>query len=74
MKYVIIIRGANEPDNNTPADVIWVGVMEFAVMNKEDIEKTITDEWGKDYDCGVDVQLFTLDELDGTYRKALELW
>lgn len=36
MKYLAVIHGFNEPDNNTPADEIWAQVVEVKDEHEKD--------------------------------------
>lgn len=73
MKYIIVVRGFNEPDNNTPSEVIRVGYGVYNCSKKRLAEK-IEKEWSEIHPCGVSVQVFTQEELNLRYEKAFDIW
>ena len=73
MKYLVVARGFNEPDNNTPSDDIWARIMEFDPDDKVSIESTISDELIDTYGyIGVDVKAIRLD--DEALKTGVEIF
>lgn len=73
-KYLAIARGFNEPDNNTPSDVIWCKVVDCSDDEVAKYEKVFTDEFSEDYEHGVDVQLIPISEIQDEWEKVIEIW
>lgn len=73
MKYLAVIHGFNEPDNNTPADEIWAQVVEVKDEHEKiQAEKIYHDDFLEDY-FAVEVGFFPLEELD-EWGKVSEIW
>lgn len=73
MKYLAVVRGCNEPDNNTPSDVLWCKVVEID-NNLEQAKKTYEKEFEKDYEYGAEVSLYPLSELENKWTRIQEIW
>lgn len=74
MKYLVILRGFNEPDNNTPSDEIWAKVVDIEMSEMAKCEKVYTSEFEGDYAHGVSVDFYPLDEMDNEWVKVSEIW
>ena len=74
MKYLIVARGLNEPDNNTPSDEIWVRVIECEPKDLEQREKILELALSKDYEYGVELEHIELGVIEKGWRKATEIW
>lgn len=74
MKYLVVARGFNEPDNNTPSDEIWCKVVDIEPNEVTKYEKVFTDEFGEDYEHGVEVELRPLVEFEDEWVKVSEIW
>lgn len=74
MKYLVILRGFNEPDNNTPSDEIWAKVVDIEMSEMAKCEKAYTSEFENDYEHGVGVDFYPLDEMDNEWVKVSEIW
>lgn len=72
MKYLAILRGLNEPDNNTPSDVVYVKIIE-SDKHPQDIEGAIVQENEEDFDYGVEVSVMPLESLND-WTKATTIW
>ena len=75
MKYLAVIRGFNEPDNNTPSDEVFVKVVECA--NDKEVMTTRTKiykDFEEDFTEGAEVSMYALDELDNNYKRVMEIW
>lgn len=75
MKYVAIVRGFNEPDNNTPSDEVFATVVECA-NDKEVMEARtkIYKDFEDDFTEGAEVMMYELDYLSEGYKRILEIW
>lgn len=76
MKHLVVVRGYNEPDNNTPSDEIWVKVEDFdPTYNRYDLEKKYEAEFKDvDYANGVSVDCYPLAEIESGWLKISEIW
>ena len=74
MKYLVILRGFNEPDNNTPSDEIWAKVVDIKMSEMAKCEKVYTSEFEGDYTHGVSADFYPLDEMDNEWVKVSEIW
>ena len=75
MKYLAVVRGFNEPDNNTPSDEVFAIVVECAndreVMNAR---TKIYKDFENDFTEGAEVMMYALDELSNGYKRIMEIW
>lgn len=74
MKYLATARGLNEPDNNTPSDEIWCKVVDIEPSEVEKYEEKFADEFRKNYEHGVLVELRPLAKFDDEWVKVSEIW
>lgn len=74
MKYLVILRGFNEPDNNTPSDEIWAKAVDIEMSEMAKCEKAYTSEFENDYEHGVSIDFYPLDEMDNEWVKVSEIW
>lgn len=74
MKYLVILRGFNEPDNNTPSDEIWAKVVDIEMSEMAKCEKVYTSEFEGDYEHGVGIDFYPLDEVNNEWVKVSEIW
>lgn len=74
MKYLVIVRGYNEPDNNTPSDEIWAKITDIEPSDMAKCEKVYTSEFEGDYANGVSVDFYSIEELDNEWLKVSEIW
>lgn len=74
MKYLVIVRGYNEPDNNTPSDEIWAKITDIEPSDLAKCEKVYTSEFEGDYENGVSVDFYSIKELDNEWLKVSEIW
>lgn len=75
MKYIAIVRGFNESDNNTPSDEIFITVVECS--NDKEVMKTrskIYEEFENAFTDGAEVIMYALDELTSGYKRIREIW
>lgn len=71
MKYLAVIRGYNEADQNTPSDEVWCSVIETDNPNVR--AREIENEWRDNFNFDIDVELIPLTELK-EWKKVLVLW
>jgi len=74
MKYLAIVRGLNEPDNNTPSDEIWTRLIECEPDDLVEKEKEIKEYWSEDYPIGVVVVFIPLKVIKEGWAKGLTIW
>lgn len=74
MKYLVILRGFNEPDNNTPSDEIWAKIADIDPSDLAKCEKVYTSEFENDYEHGVGIDFYPLDEVNNEWIKVSEIW
>lgn len=74
MKYLVVVRGFNEADNNTPSDEIWVKITDIEPSDLPKYEKVYTSEFEADYEHGVSVDFYPINEIDETWLKVMEIW
>lgn len=75
MKHLVVVRGFNEPDNNTPSDDIFVRVDDFdPTANAYDLGKKYEEEFAGEYANGVSVDYYPIGELEGGWVKVAEIW
>lgn len=74
MKYLVILRGFNEPDNNTPSDEIWTKIADIEPNDLAKCEKVYTGEFENDYEHGVGIDFYPLDEVNNEWIKVSEIW
>ena len=72
MKYLVMVRVLNEPDNNTPADVIWAKITDIEPKDMAKCEKTYIDEFETECEYGAEVDFYPLAELDEEWVKVAE--
>lgn len=74
MKYLAVIRGYNEPDNNTPSDEVFIKIVECASDREIMTTRTkIYKDFEKDFTEGADVSMYALNELTD-YKRVMEIW
>lgn len=71
MKYLAVIRGYNECDNNTPSDEIWCSVVETDTPNIT--AREIENEWRDNFNFDIGVDLIPLEELK-KWKKIATIW
>ena len=69
-KFLVVVRGYNEPGNNTPADVIWVKVADYEPQEIKRVEESIAGAFETDYPNGVDVMTFPIEDIQDEWRRA----
>lgn len=74
MEYLVIVRGLNEADNNTPSDEIWVKITDIDPSDLPEYEKIYTSEFMADYEHGVSVDFYPVEKIYETWRKVMEIW
>ena len=74
MKYLVVVRGFNEADNNTPSDEIWAKITDIEPSDLPKYEKVYTSEFETDYEQGVSIDFYPIAELDETWVKVMEIW
>ena len=74
MKYLVVARGFNEPDNNTPSDVLWAKMTDIEPKDMAKCEKVYTSEFETDYEHGVTIDFYPLEELNEEWVKVAEIW
>ena len=74
MKYLVVVRGFNEADNNTPSDEVWTKITDIEPSDLAKYEKIYTSEFENDYEYGVSVDFYPIAELDETWVKVMEIW
>ena len=74
MKYLVIARGFNEPDNNTASDVLWAKMTDIDPKDMARYEKVYTSEFENDYEHGVSIDFYPADELEDEWIKVSEIW
>lgn len=74
MKYLAIVRGLNEPDNNTPSDEIWARLIECEPDNIVEKEQEIKKYWDEDYPIGTDVVFIPVKEIKEGWVKGITIW
>lgn len=73
MKYLATARWVNEPDNNTPSDVIWCRVVDIEPSEVAKYEKAFENEFSGYYTYGVEIELRPLAEFN-EWVKVSEIW
>ena len=73
MKYLVVVRGFNEANNNTPSDEIWTKITDIEPSDLSKCEKVYTNEFETDYEHGVSVDVYPIEELDNEWLKILEI-
>lgn len=75
MKYLVVIHGYNEPDNNTPSDVVFVKVVECANDGEVMRARTkIYKDFEEDFIEGADISMYKIDDLNDNYKRVMEVW
>lgn len=74
MKYLVIARGFNEPDNNTPSDVMWCKVIDIKPNEVAQYEKVFADDLSEDYAYGVEIMFEPLENFEDEWVKVSEIW
>lgn len=74
MKYLIVSRCYNEPDNNTPSDEIFVKVIECSEDEVARYVKVFEDDMGSDYPYGVEIQAIPIERIKDEWEKVVEIW
>ena len=74
MKYLVVVRGFNEADNNTPSDEIWTKITDIEPSDLPKYEKVYTSEVEADYEYGVSEDFYPIAELDEEWLKVMEIW
>ena len=71
MKYLVVVRGFNEADNNTPSDEIWAKITDIEPSDLPKYEKIYTSEFENDYEHGVSVDFYPINEIDETWAMII---
>lgn len=71
MRYLAVIRGYNEGDNNTPTDEVWASVVATDTPNIT--ARNIENEWRDTFNFDIEVELIPLEDLRG-WKKISERW
>lgn len=74
MKYLVLVRGFNEPDNNTPSDVFWAKTIECEPSELNQYQSVIENDMAEDYTHGVSVDFYPLVALEDEWVKVGEIW
>lgn len=74
MKYLVVARGYNEPDNNTPSDVLWAKTIDIDPTEQYNYEKRFEEDMAEDYEHGVDIDFYPLVEFEDEWVKVGEIW
>ena len=74
MKYLVVMHGYNEPDNNTPSDDIFVRVENLEPDELEEREKYYYRKWENEYANGIELDFYPLEELEDGLTKVVEIW
>ena len=77
MKYLVVVRGFNEADNNTPSDEIWTKITDIEPSDLPKYEKIYTSEFivGNNKTEMSDVLTLDLAERsDGKYKIELVVY
>ena len=74
MKYLGVVRGFNEADNNTPSDEIWTKITDIEPSDLPKYEKVYTSEFAADYEHAARVDFYPIAELDEEWLKVMEIW
>ena len=74
MKYLTVLRGCNEPDNNTPSSAIWARVIECEPTELNKYESVFENDFAEDYPMGVEITFVPLDVVEKDWAKTHEIW
>lgn len=74
MRFLAIVRGLNDPDNNTPSDEVWARLVECEPQDIPEKEKAIKKYWNRNYPIGVEVVLIPLEIIKDEWAKGLTIW
>ena len=74
MRYLVVVRGYNEPDNNTPSDEIMVKVADYEPTEVERIKQSIEASFETDYEHGVEIQIIPIEEIQDNWKGVFEIW
>lgn len=74
MKYLVVMHGYNEPDNNTPSDDIFVRVENLEPDELAEREKYYHRKWEDEYANGIELDFYPLEELEDGLTKVVEIW
>ena len=74
MNYLIVARGFNEPDNNTPSDEVFVKVIDCKPDEIEQYVKRFEDELYEDYPVGVNIEAVPVERIKDDWEKVVEIW
>lgn len=72
-KYLVVARGYNEPDNNTPSDVILARIIECEPKECREYGEKFEKELLEDYPIGVDIEFYEVGMLN-EWRKVSVIW
>ena len=73
-KYLVAVRGFNEPDNNTPADNIFCKIADYEDNELEKVRKLLEREFEEDHPIGVDIKIVPVEELQGKWSELFTIW
>lgn len=74
MKYLVIARKFNEPDNNTPSDEIWCKVVECEPDEVARYESIFANDFmGEDGD-EVSVKMIPIKQLQDEWEQVEVIW
>ena len=74
MEYITIVRGYNEPDNNTPSSEVFVKAIKCEPSRLSEYEATIVEEFSEDYPIEVEVVSIPLDEIREGWKRGATIW
>lgn len=74
MNYLIVARGFNEPDNNTPSDEVFVKIIDCEQDEIERYVKRFEDDMYEDYPVGVNIEAVPVERIKDDWEKVVEIW
>lgn len=74
MNYLIVARGFNEPDNNTPSDEVFVKIIDCKQDEIERYVKRFEDDMYEDYPVGVNIEAVPVERIKDDWEKVVEIW
>lgn len=74
MNYLIVARGFNEPDNNTPSDEVFVKIIDCGQDEIERYVKRFEDDMYEDYPVGVNIETVPVERIKDDWEKVVEIW
>lgn len=71
---LVVAKGLNEPDNNTPESEVLVKIVDIESSEVPEQRDELMEDLSGEYDKGVEIDFYPLDSFDGDWAKVATMW